>query len=69
MNPILYPPLPLLLVDDEKPWLRSLSITLKSTGGFTNLILCDDSRQVPEIMDSREVGVVLLDLNMPYVSG
>ena len=69
MNPILYPPLPLLLVDDEKAWLRSFSLTLKSTGGLNNLILCDDSRKVLGILAAREVGVILLDLNMPYLSG
>lgn len=69
MNALLYPPLPLLLVDDEKAWLRSLSLTLKSEGGLTNLLLCEDSRQVLEILAEREVGAVLLDLNMPFLSG
>lgn len=69
MSSILYPPLPLLLVDDEAAWLRSFSLTLKSSAGLTHLMLCNDSRKVLDILAQQEVGVVLLDLNMPHLSG
>jgi DNA-binding NtrC family response regulator len=57
------------LVDDEMPWLRSLSMALSGDGGITNIIQCQDSREVPGILESRNVGLVLLDLTMPHVSG
>jgi len=69
MEPRLYPEFSLLLVDDEPAWLRSLSRSLKGLGGFTNLILCEDSREVPRLLEKRDVGLVLLDLTMPHRSG
>jgi DNA-binding NtrC family response regulator len=69
MNEILYPAFGLLLVDDELPWLRSLRMTLEGPGGFTNVATCQDSRQVLELLGSQEVGLILLDLTMPHVSG
>ena len=59
----------LLLVDDETPWLRSLSRSLKSVGNFNNLILCSDSREVMTLLTKNDIGLVLLDLTMPYISG
>ncbi len=59
----------LLLVDDETPWLRSLSRSLKSVGNFNNLILCSDSREVMTLLTENDIGLVLLDLTMPYISG
>lgn len=65
----LYPAFKLLLVDDERPFLRSLSLTLERLGGISNVVLCQDSRKVPEIIDQGEIGLVILDLNMPGLSG
>ncbi|MCE5263401.1 MAG: sigma-54 dependent transcriptional regulator [Deltaproteobacteria bacterium] len=65
----LYPSFSILLVDDELPWLRSLSMALSGEGGITNTIQCQDSRQVMEILGRQNVGLVLLDLTMPYISG
>lgn len=65
----LYPAFGVLLVDDELPWLRSLSMTLEGPGGINNLMQCSDSRQVMEILASQEIGLVLLDLTMPHLSG
>ncbi|HEX8908693.1 MAG TPA: sigma-54 dependent transcriptional regulator [Anaeromyxobacteraceae bacterium] len=59
----------ILLVDDEPAWLRSLSMTLERAAGLTHLITCDDARRVMEILDGHDVGVVLLDLTMPHLSG
>ena len=65
----LYPAFGVLLVDDELPWLRSLSLTLEGPGGITNLRQCADSRQVMSILEQNDIGLVLLDLTMPNLSG
>ena len=65
----IYPAFGVLLVDDELPWLRSLSMTLEGPGGINNLQLCSDSRQVMAILARQEIGLVLLDLTMPHLSG
>ena len=59
----------ILLVDDEVAWLRSLSITLERSAGLTHLVSCQDPRRVMEILDGHDIGVVLLDLTMPHLSG
>ncbi len=66
---ILYPTFGVLLVDDELPWLRSLSMTLEGPGGISNLIQCNDSRKAMDFLATREIGLVLLDLTMPHISG
>ena len=69
MEKKLYPPFGVLLVDDELPWLRSLSLTLEGPGGITNLLQCADSREVMSILGQNDIGLVLLDLTMPHLSG
>ncbi|HJV64299.1 MAG TPA: sigma-54 dependent transcriptional regulator [Geomonas sp.] len=65
----LNPSYEILLVDDEEAWLRSIGMTLAMSGGITNVTRCSDSRKVMEMLSSRPVGLVLLDLNMPHLSG
>lgn len=65
----LYPVKPILLVDDEAPWLRSLSLSLREAAGITNLIKCTDSREVLKIVRESDVILILLDLTMPNFSG
>jgi len=65
----LYPNFGVLLVDDEPDWLGSLSLTLESCGGISNITTCSDSRQVMGILDQGGVGLVLLDLTMPHLTG
>ena len=65
----LYPATPILLVDDEAPWLRSLSLSLREASGINNIIKCSDSREVLPILNKTEVSLILLDLTMPYFSG
>ena len=65
----LYPCYEILLVDDEEAWLRSISMTLAMSGGINNVVRCSDSRKVMEILQQRPIGLVLLDLNMPHLSG
>ena len=69
MNGALFPAFGILLVDDEPAWLRSLSLTLESSAGVTNLFLCQDSRDALPLLDKGGIGLVLLDLTMPGVSG
>lgn len=69
MKKRLYPSFSVLLVDDEMPWLRSLSMALSGEDGITNTIQCQDSRQVMDILGRGDVGLVVLDLTMPYLSG
>ncbi len=59
---------PIMLVDDEDAWLHGFSLTLRSQG-LNNIICCNDSRKVMEILDREEIGVIVLDLTMPHLSG
>ncbi|NVN91114.1 MAG: sigma-54-dependent Fis family transcriptional regulator [Desulfuromonadales bacterium] len=69
MNATRYPSFGVLLVDDEPDWLGSLSLTLESCAGISNITTCSDSRQVMEILAQDGMGLVLLDLTMPHLSG
>jgi DNA-binding NtrC family response regulator len=69
MSEGLSPPFGVLLVDDEVAWLRSLGLTLERAAGLTHVLTCQDSRRVLEILDGDDIGVVLLDLTMPHLSG
>lgn len=69
MNGDSYPSFTILLVDDEPAWLRSLTLTLESAAGITNIITCQDSSEVLPLLETRPVGLVLLDLTMPRLSG
>ena len=64
----LIPVYPILLVDDEPEALTSMSITLRSAG-FNNLRTCRDSREVEALLCAETFSLMLLDLNMPYLSG
>jgi DNA-binding NtrC family response regulator len=63
------PPFGVLLVDDELAWLRSLSLTLERAAGLTHVVTCQDPRRVMELLGGDDIGVVLLDLTMPHLSG
>ncbi|MYL83819.1 response regulator [Desulfovibrio aerotolerans] len=69
MNDTPFPAFGILLVDDEPAWLRSLSLTLESSAGITNLFLCQDSREVLSLVEKGGIGLALLDLTMPGLSG
>jgi len=62
-------PFSILLVDDDPAWLMSLSVSLERCTGITNIITCQDSREVMGILAQRKVGLVLLDLVMPHLGG
>lgn len=69
MNQTPKPLLPILLVDDEESWLRSLSINLKRNVPVDNLLQCPDSREVMNLLAGQEVSIILLDLMMPHLTG
>jgi DNA-binding NtrC family response regulator len=64
-----FPSFGVLLVDDEPAWLDSLSLSLERTAGITNLVTCQDSRNVMNILAEGKIGLVLLDLTMPHFTG
>lgn len=60
--------LPIVLVDDEAPLLHSASVALRSSG-FPEVLTVDDSREVLPLLARQPVGVLVLDLTMPHISG
>jgi DNA-binding NtrC family response regulator len=60
--------LPILLVDDDPQVLHSASIVLR-TSGVAPVIPVDDSRAVLPLLMEQDVGVLVLDLTMPHISG
>ena len=68
MTVTLSPSFSILLVDDEPDWLYSMSITLERAG-INNILTCPDSRKALQMLSDNTVGVVLLDLTMPHLSG
>jgi DNA-binding NtrC family response regulator len=69
MREKLYPSFAVLLVDDEPAWLRSMPVILERSAGITNVVTCQDSRQALELIETHNVGLVLLDHTMPHLSG
>jgi len=68
MTRIVSPNLPLLVVDDETHALQTAERMLVSAG-ISNILQCQDPRNVTDILSNQEISVVLLDLSMPYISG
>ncbi|BCS96097.1 sigma-54-dependent Fis family transcriptional regulator [Desulfoluna limicola] len=64
----IYPDFPILLIDDEPSWLRSLGLLLERAG-FTNLHKLTDGRKAQSLLAEQKIGIVLLDLMMPGMSG
>lgn len=68
MTPSLYPTNSILLVDDEAEMLKSFELALRSNG-INNVSLCQDARDLMLLLSKTKVEVILLDLNMPLISG
>ncbi|MBU0754943.1 MAG: sigma-54 dependent transcriptional regulator [Planctomycetes bacterium] len=68
MNLLKFPSLPVLIVDDELEAIRGCELTLNS-GGINNTLRCQDPRETLPLMEHDAIGVVVLDLTMPYISG
>jgi two-component system nitrogen regulation response regulator GlnG len=60
--------LPVLLVDDEPQILRSASVLLRASG-IPEVITLEYSRAVMPLLAGQEMGVVVLDFTMPFISG
>jgi len=63
-----YPDHPVLLIDDEEQFLFSAAFTLNSDG-IGNVLQCQDSRKVIDLLANQTVSVIALDITMPFVSG
>ncbi|MDA0990292.1 MAG: sigma-54 dependent transcriptional regulator [Verrucomicrobia bacterium] len=68
MSKTLFPPLPVLLVDDDDEMQKSYAFTLKSHG-INNIVNCPDSRVVAKLLADQQFQIIFLDLNMPHIPG
>ena len=68
MDNSLAPSFPIVVVDDEEAILFSID-TLLRMAGLNNIITCNDSRKVMNILSSQEIEIILLDLSMPHLPG
>ncbi len=68
MNNTLNPPRPIMIVDDEESILLAIDTALQLSG-MNNIITCQDSRKVMDILSGQAIDVMLLDLNMPFLDG
>jgi DNA-binding NtrC family response regulator len=59
---------PILVIDDDHDMLSSIELLFRRIG-LNNVILCSDSRKVEEILDKTPMTLILLDLDLPYISG
>jgi len=58
----------ILIVDDEPQVLEMIAAVLRS-GGYAELKMCNDAREVRKLLAFEEFDLLLLDLNMPNLSG
>ncbi|MCL6098208.1 MAG: sigma-54 dependent transcriptional regulator [Bacteroidetes bacterium] len=63
-----FPSLPVLLVDDEQQFLLSAELTLTASG-INNIKTLSDSREVLPLIEKEEFSIIVLDVNMPYMTG
>lgn len=68
MKPKISPDSPILLIDDEENFLLSAELTI-SSNGIKNIETCQDSRKVMKLLSRGEYSLIVLDINMPHVSG
>jgi two-component system response regulator HydG len=68
MNGPTYPPEPILIVDDDQDLQRSFAAALRKDG-IDNLVQVTDSRRVEPLIQEQPFSGVILDLNMPNISG
>lgn len=59
----------LLLVDDERMFLMSLSESLRQTLKDVNVITAENGEEAVRILDSMPVDFLLTDLQMPVLNG
>jgi DNA-binding NtrC family response regulator len=64
----LAPDFPVLIVDDDEAVVQSMIHVLKSDG-ISNVFGFEASLDAMEFIDNNDAGIVLVDLNMPIMSG
>lgn len=69
MSKTRYPALPVLLVDDEEAFLRSLSVSLARHAGINHVIALSDPREVEPLLKKQRISLALVDYTMPWLSG
>ena len=69
MSTHLYPNFQVLICDDDTSFLRSISFAIERYCGINNIVQCNDSREVLGHLATANIRVILLDLNMPHISG
>lgn len=67
-SPKLHPTLPVLLVDDDIYFLQVCELQLRGKG-IRNLMSCESGGEALDILSSKEVSAIVLDLHMPEMSG
>lgn len=68
MKKKLYPPYPVLVVDDEDDFLNSIQMTLKRKG-ITNVECCNKGAEVMPMLKEKKYSLILLDIIMPDIRG
>jgi FixJ family two-component response regulator len=63
-----FPKFSIMIVDNDETIIEILTQMLRLEG-ITNVIGCQDSRQVYDLCGRLNVGIMLLDLKMPFLSG
>ncbi len=58
----------IVLVDDEPEILFSSTVMLRRAG-LSNVLTLEDSRELLPLLAGQEAGAIVLDLQMPYLSG
>jgi DNA-binding NtrC family response regulator len=64
-----YPNRPVLIVDDELPWLRSLTLRLERSLGIDNVVTADNGDDALARAKELAPSLVLLDITMPGLNG
>ncbi len=68
MSQKITPSKPILFVDDEEHFLLSAELTMTSNG-INNVETCGDSRLVEGLLAKKDYSLIVLDINMPHISG
>jgi DNA-binding NtrC family response regulator len=68
MNKDVYPQYPVLIVDDEDQFSTITAAALFSEG-ISNNIICNDNRNLVELIEKHRPGIILMDIMMPHATG
>jgi DNA-binding response OmpR family regulator len=63
-----HPDIRILVIDDDMDTLQCLKLLFASMG-VKNLIYCDDSRAVMELLDREDFDLIFLNIVMPHIKG